>query len=100
MNTKNTIKSELLTVFDLAGIAPDQAAQELFFDQIASILAYVEDLATIDIDASESTTHAVSIDCPLNTDKPGLGSNRTEVMREAPQAADGCFATPKIVPGH
>jgi aspartyl-tRNA(Asn)/glutamyl-tRNA(Gln) amidotransferase subunit C len=70
----------------------------LFARQLQEILAYAEAIQALDTSAVEPMSHA-GTDSPLREDVVLPGLTREEALRPAPDAADGLFRVPRVIPG-
>jgi aspartyl-tRNA(Asn)/glutamyl-tRNA(Gln) amidotransferase subunit C len=63
-------------------------------DQIVEFVKKIDELNVADV---EPTAHAASVVNVMRDDVPGETLEHDVVMANAPQAADGLFAVPKII---
>ena len=64
--------------------------------QLSGILAYIDTLRTLDVEAVEPTSHAVPLVNVMREDEPRPGLSQEEALREAPEVIDGMFAVVKF----
>lgn len=90
-------KASIARVAHLARIkVPDQDLDR-FAREVSTILGFVEQLADVDTDGVEPMTSVVAMALPRREDKVTDGSQAEAVLRNAPEAAHGFFAVPKVV---
>ncbi|HZS41786.1 MAG TPA: Asp-tRNA(Asn)/Glu-tRNA(Gln) amidotransferase subunit GatC [Polyangia bacterium] len=66
--------------------------------ELDAILGYMQQLADVNVDGVEPTTHAVPLDLPLRADELGPHLEIIQVFRDAPDwRLDGFFRVPKII---
>jgi aspartyl-tRNA(Asn)/glutamyl-tRNA(Gln) amidotransferase subunit C len=65
--------------------------------ELSHILTWVEQLAEIDTAEVPPMTSVAAMRLPMREDEVTDGNRREEVLKNAPQAARGFFAVPKVV---
>ena len=70
--------------------------RETFARQLADILAYAESIQALDTDAVPPMSHAGTGE-RFRDDVAVPGLDREEVLRQAPDAAEGLFRVPRII---
>jgi aspartyl-tRNA(Asn)/glutamyl-tRNA(Gln) amidotransferase subunit C len=90
-------RSEVEQVARLARLALKDEELDTLTGQMANILAYVEQLNSLDTSGILPTAHAVPLENAFRPDRvqPSLGTERA--LANAPAAADGCFQVPKVI---
>lgn len=90
-------KEEIIRVGKLARLHLDDAAVELYAEQLGNILAYMDTLNRVDTNGVTSTSHAISINDAFRDDevKPSMPVDRG--LTNAPQSEDGSFVVPKVI---
>ena len=81
----------------LARLALTDAEVAAFQWQLGDILAYVGQLAELDLEGVEPTAHAVPVRNVFRDDHSVPGLPRDEALANAPNARQGLFIVPKIV---
>jgi aspartyl-tRNA(Asn)/glutamyl-tRNA(Gln) amidotransferase subunit C len=78
-------------------LTPDEVA--LFTTQLAAILAYVEELGTVNTDGVEPTSHPIRSEPAWRDDDVTPSPVRDAVLRDAPGASPraGLFKVPKVL---
>jgi len=76
-------------------LTPEEIAR--FQRQLEDVLAYVGQIAALDVEGVEPTAHAVPVRNVFREDRPADGLARDEALANAPRARDGLFVVPKIV---
>jgi aspartyl-tRNA(Asn)/glutamyl-tRNA(Gln) amidotransferase subunit C len=80
----------------LARLSLSGEERELFARQLEGILAWAESLQALDVGDVPPMAHALF---PLwREDVPRDGLPREQVMAEAPDAAEGLFRVPRVLP--
>ncbi|MBO22753.1 MAG: Asp-tRNA(Asn)/Glu-tRNA(Gln) amidotransferase GatCAB subunit C [Rhodospirillaceae bacterium] len=81
----------------LARIHVDDADLAPLADELNNILGWIEQLDEVDTDGVEPMTSAVEMVQRLRADEMNDGDLQDDVLANAPNAADGFFAVPKVV---
>jgi len=81
----------------LARIHVDDADLALLADELNNILGWIELLDEVDTDGVEPMTSAVEMVQRLRADAMNDGDLQDDVLANAPEAANGFFAVPKVV---
>ena len=71
---------------------------EQFTGQLGAVLAHAADVAALDLAGVPPTAHPLDLSDVLRDDVERPGLDRTEVLDQAPDAADGMFRVPPIGP--
>ena len=66
-------------------------------EELASILAHVENIQALELDDIEPTTHALPLRNVLRPDTPGECLSQDEALSSAPEAESGRFRVPRIL---
>lgn len=80
----------------LARLSLSADERELFARQLEEILAWAESLQALDVSDVPPAAHALSPH--WREDVPRDGLPRERVMDEAPDAAEGLFRVPRVLP--
>ncbi len=76
-------------------VAPDEAAT--LSRQLGAVLAYVDQLAELDLTDVPPTTHAVPLDLALRDDVEGPHLSTSEALANAPRHDGRAFVVPRVV---
>lgn len=66
--------------------------------QLETILDYVAQLAELDLEGVEGTSHALALDCPLRPDQRRASTPTERIVEPAPFRQGDFFAVPRILP--
>jgi aspartyl-tRNA(Asn)/glutamyl-tRNA(Gln) amidotransferase subunit C len=90
-------RQDVLHVANLARLDLDEAALDIYAQQLADILNYMAQLENVDTTGVPPTAHALALNNAFRQDerKPHLETERA--LANAPAQEDGCFIVPKIV---
>ncbi len=97
MTGRRIEKDEVLRIAKLARIEVDDAELERLATDLGRIVAYVDQLAELDVGRVSPTAHANRAGLPTRADEPLPSLDRDVVMAQAPATADGAFAVPAFV---
>jgi len=81
----------------LARIAVTDAEVPHLQSEINAILAFVEDLAKVDVEGVEPMTSVIPMKLPMREDVVTDGEIQALVLANAPLTEDGFFLVPKVV---
>lgn len=84
-------------VAHLARIAVREDELDHLREELNAILAFVEQLADLDVSGVEPLTSAVPVELPMREDVVTDGHYPDRVLANAPDADDGFFTVPKVV---
>ena len=96
-------QTEVEKVAALANLELTAEEKELFSNQLAAIVDYVDQLNELDTSAVEPWRHQsageVGISCATREDKvePGLGQQKA--LEQAPERDEGHFLVPRVIGG-
>ena len=90
-------KATVAHIARLARIRLPEDQQEALTGDLNTILDWVEQLGALDTEGVEPMTSVVEVRLPLREDRVTDGERRDEVLANAPEAAHGFFAVPKVV---
>ncbi len=80
----------------LARLSLSGDERELFARQLEEILAWAESLQALDVSDVSPMAHALSP--RWREDEPADGLPRERVMEQAPDAVEGLFRVPRVLP--
>lgn len=66
-------------------------------DDLNGILAWIEQLAEVDVEGVEPMTSAVAMKAPMRADVVTTGGIRDLILANAPKSDDGFFVVPRSV---
>ena len=81
----------------LARIAVTDAEVPHLQSEINAILAFVEDLAKVDVEGVEPMTSVIPMKLPMREDVVTDGEIQQLILANAPLTEDGFFLVPKVV---
>lgn len=84
-------------IANLARIAVNQDDLEPLAGELNNILNWIEQLSEVNTDDVIPMISAVEVDLPWRTDKVTDGGYRDHILANAPDAAHGFFAVPKVI---
>lgn len=84
-------------VAHLSRIAVREDELDHLGEELNAILAFVEQLADLDISGVEPLTSVVPMELPLREDVVTDGHYAEKVLANAPDREDGFFTVPKVV---
>ena len=76
-------------------INPDR--RDTLTEELTAILAFAAELCSIDTNGIEPTAHAAAMQNRFREDTVRPSTSREELLRNAPDAQDGCFIVPRVV---
>jgi aspartyl-tRNA(Asn)/glutamyl-tRNA(Gln) amidotransferase subunit C len=90
-------REEVLYVADLARLDLDEASIDMFAEQIAEILGYVDMLKQVDTQGVQPTSHAIFLNNAFREDENKEHLQRDRALANAPEKEEGSFIVPKVV---
>jgi aspartyl-tRNA(Asn)/glutamyl-tRNA(Gln) amidotransferase subunit C len=84
-------------VAHLSRLALTDEELDTFAGQLGGILEYMEKLNELDTTGVEPMVHAIEGAQPTRPDRRTGSLERDEALRNAPEAAEGCFKVPRII---
>ena len=81
----------------LSRLHVEEARLSHLADEMNGILAWIEQLAEVDVEGVAPMTSAVEMDAPLRTDVITDGGVRDKVLANAPKTEAGYFVVPRSV---
>ena len=90
-------KATVAHIAKLARIRLPEAQQEALTGDLNKILGWVEQLGELDTEGVAPMTSVVEVRLPMREDAVTEGNRRKDVLANAPEAAHGFFAVPKVV---
>ncbi len=90
-------KAAVKRIARLARMAVPEAELEPLAGELSGILTWIEQLDEVATDGVAPMTSVVELTLPMRDDVVTDGGIRDKVLANAPQAAAGFFAVPKVV---
>jgi aspartyl-tRNA(Asn)/glutamyl-tRNA(Gln) amidotransferase subunit C len=90
-------KSAVAHIATLARIRVTEDEKEQLAHELSRILDWVEQLGEIETEGVEAMSSVAEMTLPLREDRVGDGERRDDILANAPEAAHGFFAVPKVV---
>ncbi len=90
-------KKNVLNTAELARLEFDEETLSKFVRQLGDILVHIEDLAELDTENIESTSHVLDLSTPFRKDEVIQSITREEALRNAPSQENGFFTVPKVI---
>lgn len=90
-------ESDVRHVAHLTRIALDEADVEHFTSHLVKVLNHARQLESLDLDDVPLWQHPYGLSNVLRDDQPGPLTDRSEVLSQAPDVADGQFRVPPVL---
>jgi len=90
-------KEAVAHIAALARIRLDEHELEPLAVELSQIIGWVEQLAEVDTTDIAPMSSVADMRLPMREDVVADGDRRDEILQNAPQAAKGFFAVPKVV---
>ncbi len=90
-------KDTVAKIARLARVRVDEDKQAALAGELSNILGWIEQLSELDTEGVEPMTSVVSMQLPLREDEVTDGGYPDKVTANAPEAAHGFYAVPKVV---
>ena len=90
-------KATVARIADLARIKLPEAERDAIAVELSKILDWIEQLNQVPTDGVEPMASVAHMKLPMREDKVTDGDCRDKILENAPQAANGFFAVPKVV---
>jgi aspartyl-tRNA(Asn)/glutamyl-tRNA(Gln) amidotransferase subunit C len=90
-------KATVAKIAHLARIKVPEAEQEALAGELSNILSFVEQLGQVDTEGVQPMTSVESHKLRWREDVVSDGGIRDKILTNAPEAAEGFFAVPKVV---
>src|SRR3712207_9402282 len=81
----------------LARLALSDEERERMSEELSVILAHVEKIQALELDALEPTAHAVALENVMRPDEVTPSLSQDEALANAPEREDDRFKVPRIV---
>lgn len=93
-------KKDVLDTAELARLEFDEETLSKFTRQLGDILMHIEDLAELDTENVEPTSHVLELSTPLRKDEVSQTITAEQALRNAPGEESGFFTVPKVIESH
>jgi aspartyl-tRNA(Asn)/glutamyl-tRNA(Gln) amidotransferase subunit C len=90
-------KATVAQIAKLARIRVPEADLEALAGELSHILSWIERLDELDTEGVAPMTSVVAMDLPRRADVVTDGGYPDKIVKNAPEAAHGFFAVPKVV---
>jgi aspartyl-tRNA(Asn)/glutamyl-tRNA(Gln) amidotransferase subunit C len=90
-------KDTVAKIARLARVRVDESHTEALAKELSNILGWIEQLSELDTEGVEPMTSVVSMTLPRREDAVTDGGYADRVTSNAPEAAHGFYAVPKVV---
>jgi aspartyl-tRNA(Asn)/glutamyl-tRNA(Gln) amidotransferase subunit C len=81
----------------LSRLALTEEEVPVYERQLTDILGLMEKLSTIDVSGVPDTVHVLGQTNVFRPDEPAPSLSRDDVLANAPETRDGCFAVPRVI---
>ena len=93
-------KKDVLNTAELARLEFDDESLSKFTRQLGDILVHIDDLAALDTENVEPTSHVLELSIPFRKDEVVQTITTEEALRNAPSKENGFFTVPKVIEDH
>jgi aspartyl-tRNA(Asn)/glutamyl-tRNA(Gln) amidotransferase subunit C len=90
-------KATVARIATLARIKLAEAERAAIAEELTKILAWIEQLNQVPTEGVEPMASVAHMKLPMRADKVTDGDCRDKILQNAPEAANGFFAVPKVV---
>ena len=90
-------KEDVLNTAELARLEFDDETLSKFTRQLGDILVHIDDLAALDTENVEPTSHVLELSTPFRKDEVVQAITTEEALRNAPSKENGFFTVPKVI---
>ena len=90
-------KKDVLNTAELARLEFDNETLSKFTRQLADILVHIDELAELDTENVEPTSHVLELSIPFRKDKVNQVITTEEALRNAPSQENDFFTVPKVI---
>ena len=87
---------EVRKVADLARLELSEADVEIMARQLSAIVAYINQLQTVNTDGVEPLAHALDLHDVFRADEPGESLSANEALANAPARKDNFYSVPAV----
>ena len=90
-------KTTVARIAALARIKVPEADLAPLAEELSTILTWIEQLNEVDVSGVEPMSSVAQMTLPMREDEVTDGGDRDAILKNAPEAARGFFAVPKVV---
>lgn len=90
-------EKDVLDTAELARLEFDGETLAKLTGELEDILARINDLAELDTENVEPTSHVLDLSIPMRKDEVNQSITTEQALRNAPGKEDGFFAVPKVI---
>lgn len=90
-------KEDVLNTAELARLEFDDETLSKFTRQLGDILVHMDELAELDTENVETTSHVLELSIPFRKDQVNQVITAEEALRNAPSQENGFFTVPKVI---
>ena len=90
-------KKDVLDTAELARLEFDNEMLSKFTRQLGDILVHIDELAELDTENVEPTSHVLELSIPFREDKVNQVITTEEALRNAPSQENDFFTVPKVI---
>ena len=87
---------EVRKVADLARLEMSEADVEIMARQLGAIVAYINQLQTVNTDGVEPLAHTLGLHDVFRADEPGQSLSQDEALANAPARKDNFYSVPAV----
>ncbi len=98
-NRKDEIAEVVRKMASLARLRFDEASSARFAQKAEAVLDYVEQLAELDTEDIDPTSHAADLTTPLRDDEAIDSGLQEAILDNSPERDDGYVQVPKVLEG-
>lgn len=88
---------EIEHVANLARLDLTPEEKEKMTKELAAIIDFADKLSEVNTDGIQPTAHILDINNVFRKDEVKSSFDREDIIRNAPESADGCIKVPKVV---
>lgn len=90
-------KKDVLNTAELARLEFDEEMLSKFTRQLGDILLHIDELAELDTENVEPTSHVLELSTPFRKDEVNQVITAKEALHNAPSKENGFFTVPKVI---
>ena len=90
-------RKDVLDTAELARLEFDDGTLSKFTRQLGDILVHIDELAELDTEKVEPTSHVLELSIPFRKDEVNQLITAEEALRNAPSKENDFFTVPKVI---
>ena len=90
-------EAEVRHISHLSRLQPGDEEVRLFSEQLSAILAYMEQLNSLDTESVEPLSHVIELGNVFREDTLRPGLDREEALKNAPAKTEKFFRVPRVI---